>query len=242
MKNIDHHSKVGEIVAGDYRAASVFAKFNIDFCCGGGRSIREICSSKDLDEAVLLKELEALEAGRGDAVANFNDWELSFLIDYIVNKHHLYVTKKLPELSAYAEKVAKVHGGWRPETIEVARLFKALSQELVIHMDKEENVLFPYVKMMAKAKKQGTELPMPPFGTVRHPIRVMEQEHDFAGETMRRIRVLTDHFTPPDGACTTYRVLYANLQEFETNLHEHIHLENNILFPKAFTLEGSLFH
>lgn len=234
--NITKNSKIGNVVAEDYRAASVFKKHGIDFCCGGGRSIHDACERKGVDPEAVLQELKAAGEDEKAAASEYNRWDIAFLSDYIVNKYHLYVREKLPELMAYAEKVAKVHGDWRPETRKIARLFGELQQELMSHMAKEEQVLFPYVKLLSRAQKGGDK-PLPPFGTVENPIHTMELEHDFAGETMRQIRELSDDYTPPEGACNTYRVLYAMLREFEENLHEHVHLENNILFPKAIAME-----
>jgi regulator of cell morphogenesis and NO signaling len=236
--DITKDSKIGNVVAEDYRAASVFKKHGIDFCCGGGRSIGDACGRKGVDPEVVLRELASVGKDDKAAASEYNRWDIAFLADYIVNKYHLYVREKIPELSVYSQKVAKVHGDWRPETKKIARLFEELQNELTSHMAKEEQVLFPYVKLLSRARKKGKK-PHPPFGTVANPVHAMEMEHDFAGKTMRQIRELSDDYTPPEGACNTYRVLYALLKEFEENLHEHIHMENNILFPKAIQLEQS---
>ncbi len=237
--DITIHSKIGEIVAEDYRTASVFKKFGIDFCCGGGRSIEEACARKGADAGALLAAIDELDRESPRRSSEYNKWEIDFLADYIVNKYHLYVREKCPEIMAYADKVAKVHGEWRPETVEVARRFAELRDELMSHMAKEEQILFPYIKRLVSAGKGG-EVPRPPFGTVANPVHMMEEEHDAAGAIMKEIRELSGDYQPPEGACNTYRVLYAMLDEFEENLHAHVHLENNILFPKAIAREQAL--
>lgn len=237
MQDIHNQTRVGALVTEDYRAAGVFKKFDIDFCCGGGQTLEQACARRNLPLDELIGELKtALKAPAGRHM-NFADWDLSFLIDFIVNKHHLYVREKLPEVQAFADKVATVHGDRHPETRAIAGRWRDLAAELLSHMQKEEVMLFPYVKKLLQAGKEGAENPGAFFGTVRHPIQQMEIEHDLAGEIMHQIRELSDNFTSPPDACTTYRVLYATLREFEENLHEHIHLENNILFPKAIDLE-----
>jgi regulator of cell morphogenesis and NO signaling len=238
MQTIDRNSRVGEIVAEDYRTAGVFKKYGIDFCCGGGRTLDEACKRGEVAVEELVNALEETAATAPGGGMNFNDWDTNFLIDFIVNKHHLYVREKLPELTAYADKVARVHGERHPETLDVARMWRDLADELSSHLEKEERVLFPYIKQQVRAQKTATPAPVAPFGTVQNPIRMMEVEHDVAGEIMRQINELTGGFTPPEDACMTYRVLYANLREFEENLHEHVHLENNILFPRAVAMEG----
>ncbi|RMH76286.1 MAG: iron-sulfur cluster repair di-iron protein, partial [Calditrichaeota bacterium] len=151
-----------------------------------------------------------------------------------------YVRESIPLLREYTAKVARVHGDAHPEMVEIARCFEELAQEMEQHMMKEEQVLFPYIKQMVVAEKQGRLLPPPPFGTVQNPIRMMEMEHDRAGELMKQIRKLSRDFSPPEDACNTYRVTYHKLEEFEADLHQHVHLENNILFPGAIALEEKL--
>lgn len=232
---------VGELVAGDYRKAEVFKRYGIDFCCGGGRTVREACAKKGVDYNELASSLHnAPSSERTAQTLNFKEWDPGFLADYIVNVHHVYVRENLPLLKAFTTKVARVHGEAHPEVSEIAGLFDELAQELDQHMMKEENILFPHIERLAGAHKQATALEPPPFGTVQTPIRMMEHEHDQAGEIMRKIRRLSDDFTPPENACTTYRVTYHKLQEFEDDLHQHIHLENNILFPKATALESEV--
>jgi regulator of cell morphogenesis and NO signaling len=148
------------------------------------------------------------------------------------------VIENIPLIIQYSDKVARVHGENHPETVEINKLFHEVAIELSAHMQKEEMILFPFIKTMSKAKKEGTPMPAPPFGTVNNPIRMMEAEHENAGDIFKQIDKLSNNYTPPLAACNTYRVLYAKLQEFENDLHKHIHLENNILFPKAIQLES----
>lgn len=237
---IDTERTVGELVAEDYRRASAFKKFGLDFCCGGGAPLREACLRKGIALEAMCKELEAATCNDVTSQQEFDRWELDFLADYILNVHHTYVRSKLPEISDYAKKVSTVHGEHHPETKEIARHFQAIKEELTSHMAKEEQILFPYVKKLLASKRQNIKLSNPPFGTVKNPIHMMEQEHQFAGDEMKEIRLLSNNYEPPQGACNTYRVFYSNLKDFEENLHQHIHLENNILFPKAVLLEESM--
>ena len=233
---------VGELVAEDYRAAGVFKQYGIDFCCGGKKTVAEVCSQKKVPLAELEEKLRNLDGRPAQQRLQFKEWALPFLIDYIINIHHTYVLEKLPQLLEYGRKVARVHGHAYPETIEIADKLELLSEELFAHLRKEELILFPYVKELWKAKEAGGTVAAPPFQSARNPIRVMETEHEFAGTTMAEIRELSNGFTPPEGACNTYRVLYALLAEFEEDLHQHVHLENNILFPQAVELEQEVAH
>lgn len=224
---------IGEIVAQDYRTAGVFKQFGIDFCCGGKRPLKEACEEKGIDTGAVEQALAILQQQSSALQTSYQDWAADFLADYIVNRHHAYVRKAIPEITAFAEKVARVHGKRHPETLEIFYNWQALASELSTHLLKEENILFPYIKQLTNSNENT----MPPFGSVQNPVRMMEMEHEDAGELMRTIRTLSNDFTPPQDACTTYRVLFSFLAEFESDLHEHIHLENNILFPKAIKLE-----
>lgn len=231
---------IGELVSNDWRKAEVFKKYGIDFCCGGKRTVAEACSKKNIDVSKIESELREVE-GRGTTnTHNFNNWELDFLVDYIVNNHHKYVTSAIPFLDELSIKVARVHGDHHPELIEIEQYTQEVIEELTMHMQKEENILFPYIKKLAEAKKNNESINPPPFGTIANPINMMEAEHTSAGSAMESIEDLSSRFTPPHDACMSYRVLFAKLQEFQSDLHQHIHLENNILFPKALKLEKEL--
>lgn len=206
---------VAETVTENYKTASVFKKYGIDFCCGGKKTISQACKEKGIDEKELLKELEQTKPEEKDA----NKMNVSDLIDYIVDKHHTYTREKIPEITQYAEKIAKVHGKNHPELIEVDKIFKKIGEELLSHLEKEEKVLFPHIKNSDKI--------------VEGPIHAMEHEHEIIGEQLKKIREITNNYTLPENACNTYRVTFKLLEEFEEDVHKHIHLENNILFPKA---------
>ena len=231
---------IGEIVAEDYRTAGVFKQFGLDFCCGGGRTVEEACKKKDVNYDELMSELSLLNKRSRAESHNYKDWSPDFLADYIVNNHHEFSRRKLPEIAEYAKKVAKVHGPGNESLKEIYHEFTKMYAEIMNHLDKEEEILFPYIKQLVEAKEKEEAPPKPEFGKAANPIAMMEQEHDDAGEAMEKIRKLSNDFTPPEDACTTYRVLFENLADFEKDLHKHIHLENNILFPKALELEKEL--
>lgn len=231
---------IGELVAEDYRMAEVFKRNGIDFCCGGKKTLSDVCLQKGIEPALLVKALT--EIHETPTVADSlpaDSWPLPFLCDYIVQVHHTYTKEKLPMMLEYARKVAKVHGHAWPENIAIADHCTMLLHEMTEHMAKEEGVLFPYIKHLAEVTAQGGKAVSPPFGSVANPIAMMESEHESAGDAMKQIRALSHNYTPPEGACNTYRVLYKLLEEFEGDLHRHVHLENNILFPKAIALEQS---
>jgi len=230
--------KVGELVSKDYRTATVFKKYGIDFCCGGGKSIEDACKKNGVNPDELVQELKKIENASNSTSHNYDEWSLSFLADYIENTHHRYVEENIPILLEFSQKVAKVHGNSNPEVIKINDLFQDCVDELVPHMKKEELILFPYIRNLEKAKKNGEQAPLAPFGTVNNPINMMLHEHEFVGKKFEEIELLSNHYIPPTHACNTYRVLYAKLKEFHEDLLLHIHLENNILFPKAIALES----
>lgn len=238
MENLKE-KKVGNLVAENYRYADVFKKYDIDFCCNGGVTILEACKKKDIDYKKMISELQAIE-NKEDTGADFKNWSLNKLADHIVGKHHQYVRENLPLLIAYSEKVAKVHGGRYPETIEIRKLMANLNNDLILHLDKEEMILFPFIKRLVQGQRENTDVEQAYFGSIKNPVNMMLTEHDDAGDILKTISHITLRYTPPTDACATFKVLYHKLQEFEEDLHKHIHLENNILFPAAIELEEIL--
>ncbi len=233
-------STIGELVTEDFRKAEVFSKYGLDFCCGGGKSLKEACEEKGINEKEVESALAQVESQAKNRQQDFNSWELDFLVDYIINIHHKYVKESVNMLYEFSDKVANVHGENHPEVIKIAGLFETIANELDVHMQKEENILFPYIKQLAIAKRENTGMEPSPFGSVENPIKMMETDHVAVGSSMDEINSLSNSFTPPEDACSSYRALYSKLKEFEQDLHQHIHLENNILFPKSIRLEKEL--
>src|SRR4029079_6045299 len=231
---------IRDIVANDFRTAAVFQRHGIDFCCKGDRSIQDACRNGRVTAEQVLKDIAEATETPPTGGARFNSWDLSTLTSYIVGNHHSLVRQAMPVLLTHTKKVAAVHGDRHPELPEVARLFNEVAVEMTSHMAKEEQILFPCIVGLEEASRGVGGRPSAPFGTVRNPIRMMEMEHESAGDAMARIRSLTAGDAIPDGACTTYRVCLQELEAFERDLHEHVHLENNILFPKAARLEAAV--
>ena len=229
---------LGEIAAKDLRKAEVFKKYGLDFCCGGKKTVKEACAEKGLDVTNVEQELNFADKNViSSRPLPYNDWSLDFLADYIVNTHHSYVKKTIPHLRSYASKVASVHGGQHSELFAISQLTDEVCEELSLHMIKEEKVLFPYIKELVAAKDSAQPLHAAHFGTVQNPINMMEHEHEVVGNKLEQIRKLSNNFSLPEDSCASYSYLYKTLEEFENDLHIHVHLENNILFPKAIELE-----
>jgi len=228
---------IGDFVAKDFRTAAVFSKYDIDFCCKGQRRLEEVCAKNNINETNLLNELNTVLSTKNDSGIDFNSWPLDLLIDYIEKNHHRFVQEKTPVILQFLDKLCNVHGSNHPELFEIKELFKSSADELAPHMKKEELVLFPFISRMINATNSHGVIGKPHFGTVKKPISAMMEEHDHEGERFRTIATLTNNYTPPEDACNTYKVTYSMLQEFEQDLHKHIHLESNILFPKAKALE-----
>jgi regulator of cell morphogenesis and NO signaling len=225
---------VGEIAASDYRATQVFEKYGIDFCCGGQKGLGEACAEKGLSADQVLQELEQASQSAGGPGENYDQWELDFLADYIVNQYHTYTKSMLPRVMEFANKVVEAHGGRHPETLLIAQKWRDLEVDMTAHLQKEERVLFPYIKSLVQGKRDGRL----PLGSARQIIQAMEAEHESVGECLAEIESLSQGFTPPQDACNTYRALYGYLAEFDQATKKHVHLENNILFPKAIRLEN----
>lgn len=229
---------VGEVVAADFRTAAVFEQFGIDFCCSGRRTLADACRAAAADPDVVVRALDALPlASTTDDDAA--QWPLPRLIDFIVSTHHAYVRSAMPSIARHLAKLTEVHGARHPELARVAAYFDQIVGDLGQHMMKEEQVLFPYVRGLAESGESCGRM-QSPFGTVANPIRMMEREHQEVGDAMRIIRELTRGYTAPEDGCTTYAIGMAELQQFERDLHRHVHLENNVLFPAALRIEQRL--
>lgn len=237
---MEENQIIGELVAKDYRTASVFKKYSIDFCCQGNRTIEEACEKKNIDTKKVLEDLVAMMESKSESTSDYQSWPLDLLADYIEKKHHRYVQEKTLEIQPYLDKICKVHGERHPELLKIKEEFNASAGELAAHMKKEELILFPFIRKMTKAKLENAKVDAAHFGTVKNPIQMMMSEHTVEGHRFMKIEELTNNYTPPQDACNTYRVSFALLKEFEQDLHLHIHLENNILFPKAIEIEKEL--
>jgi regulator of cell morphogenesis and NO signaling len=221
-------------------ATRVFEKMGIDYCCGGARPIMEACQTAGVTVAEVTSSLEQFERSNY-ASAESKDWQaesLATLITHIVNKHHRFTREELDGIELLLAKVCSVYGERAPELSQIQALFGELRRELLPHMKKEETILFPYIIQMEVARSAGLSVPAPMFGTVRNPVRMMMTEHDAAGDVLRNIRQLSNDFNLPADSCVSYQTLYSRLEELEQDLHQHIHLENNILFPCAIEMEG----
>ena len=233
----DSEKQIGQFVADDFRTAAVFSNYGIDFCCKGDRTVEEVCEKKGIDANVLIDQLHAVLNSKTNQSIDYKSWPLDLLVDYIEKTHHRYVAEKIPVLLQFLNKLSSVHGERHPELITINELFIASAGELSAHMKKEELILFPFVKRLVNAKLENITIQSPQFETVENPIAAMMQEHDNEGERFRQIAEISNNYTPPADGCNTYQVTYAMLKEFEQDLHLHIHLENNILFPGAVKLE-----
>jgi regulator of cell morphogenesis and NO signaling len=230
---------VGEIAAKDTRKAEVFKKYGIDFCCSGKKSLKQVCEEKGLDVEVMEAELEN-PAQPVSSANEYNRWEPDFLADYIYNQHHLYYYNELPVLKGLITKVTQHHGDNHPELKYMSSLFGQLVHELDIHFMKEEKIVFPFIKALMLAKRTGNFDALNNQYSLSEPIRIMQIEHDAAGEILAEMSKLSNNYTTPADACNSYRFLYKKLKDIDEDLHQHIHLENNILFPKALTLDKEL--
>lgn len=230
---------IGDYVAEDFRTAEIFKKYKIDFCCKGNRSIEEACQAKNIEVQAVYNDLENLNKAEGQNI-DFNSWPLDLLADYIEKTHHRYVEDKIPTLLQFTQKIARVHGERHPEMVEVAELFAGSAEDLSAHLKKEEIILFPFIRKMVELQRSGQPLTPAHFGSVENPVAMMKHEHDVEGERFRKIAELTNNYSVPADGCNTFQVTIKMLEDFENDLHKHIHLENNILFPKAIELEKSL--
>ncbi len=221
----------------------VFEEFKIDYCCGGRKLLHEECLDAGLDFRVVAQKLESAMKdydARGDSHLPGKK-SPSQLIDYIIGKHHVFTVQEIERLTPLMEKVCQRHGEQHPELFKLQTIFLALADSLIPHMRKEENVLFPYIQQLESASSNGMSATPPHFGTVENPIRMMMADHERDGERLRIMRDISSDYTLPDGVCPSFTALYAGLQDLETDLHRHIHLENNVLFPAATELQRKVF-
>jgi len=235
---VDPSTTVKDLALKIPNATRVFERARIDYCCGGSRSLAQACARAgiEVEEMCRLLAAENVKATERES-ADFQSMSLTELANYIVEKHHVFTQQETMRLVALLEKVCSAHADNHPELLQVQTAFGTLQSDLDQHMFKEEQVLFPYIKQLEAASSNHQPTPRPPFGTMRNPLAVMTLEHDAAGDILREIRKLSKDFAVPADACLSYQTLYAALEEFEVDLHQHIHLENNILFPRALALE-----
>ena len=229
---------VREIALDQPASIRVFERLGIDYCCGGRKPLAQACAERSLDLQSVLAALESTDASK-DASTDWATAPLESLCEHIVTTHHEYVRREIPRLWQFATKVVARHGDDRPELPQIQQLIKTAGDDLLEHLGKEEAMLFPYITNLERNLATCGPRSLGCFGAVRNPIRVMMAEHDAAGEILARIRALSHDYTAPEGACPTYRGFYQGLAEFESDLHRHVHLENNILFPRAIEMEES---
>jgi len=230
---ITGETTIGEIVAADYRTAGVFERHGIDFCCGGKIPVAEACKHKGIELATLAGELESLQHEPVDRSQNYSAWSLTFLADYIVNTHHVYLKENDDQIVAYARKIASVHGEHHPEVIQIAKIFGKIATDMVAHLKEEEEVFFPALKRAEAARTNGNQPDAEDRETIRNSLARLQREHEEVGDAIHEIRRLANDYAIPDDVCNTFMLTYRKLDEFEEDLHKHVHLENNILFLKA---------
>jgi regulator of cell morphogenesis and NO signaling len=228
---------VREVAAHVPESTRLFETLKIDYCCGGNRPLTDACVSAGVEIENVMEMLTALGESEAGAVDG-QKLSPTELINHIVETHHTFTKSEMQRIQALAEKVIDAHGANHPELLKVSELFQQLCADLAPHMFKEEQVLFPYIAAMEQAETKNQPVPFAPFGTVKNPIRMMMMEHDTAGDILRELRAVTSDYQVPSDVCISYQTLYQALEGLEKDLHQHIHLENNILFPKALRLES----
>ncbi len=234
-------TKVRDVVLELPQATRVFEKLKIDYCCGGDTPLGEACATAGVEVASLERMLEAAERAeaQGKDSLDFQKATLTELIGHILDKHHVYTKEEMARLEPLIDKVISAHGKNHPELRSLGGLFQQICADLRPHMLKEEQILFPYIVEMERSAVENRPAPFPPFGTVKNPVRMMMMEHETVGDLLRELRALSSNYAVPSDGCVSYQTLYQALEAFEKDLHQHIHLENNILFPRAIELEGS---
>ncbi len=237
--SVETSKTVRELVLANPAAARTLEQFGIDYCCGGNKSLAEACANVSVPVERVVGALQ-----KPQSIPDTRDWQIAPLADltrYIVEKHHAFTREELKRIKSLLAKVVSVHGTNHPELTRVQSVFRELDQELTMHMMKEEEILFPYIEEMEAAVNAKRSLPSCMFGTVQNPVRMMMMEHDSAGDALREMRESTNSYVVPADGCVSYQELYRALPAFEADLHEHIHLENNILFPRSIQMEEAAF-
>jgi regulator of cell morphogenesis and NO signaling len=237
---INSETTVREVALQVPESTRLFESLKIDYCCGGNQPLAHACASAGVDVDEVMEMLAGAGESGEETALDFQNSPFPELITHILETHHVFTKSEMDRLQALADKVLNAHGGNHPELIHLNELWLRLCADLKPHMFKEEQILFPYMLALSQAADRTRSVPLAPFGTVNNPIRMMMREHDTAGDILRELRVLTDGYKVPDDACISYRTLFEALENFEKDLHQHIHLENNILFPKASALEDAL--
>lgn len=237
---INSETTVKEVALHMPESTRLFEQLKIDYCCGGNQPLAEACASAGLDVAIVMEMLGEVAQSHDAGAGDFQNASLPDLIEHILNTHHVFTKSEMNRLEALTAKVIGVHGQNHPELNNVGALFERLCADLKPHMFKEEQVLFPYILAMSQAASENQRPPFAAFGTVNNPVRMMMREHDTAGQILRELRAVTSDYEVPPDACISYQTLYQALENFEKDLHQHIHLENNLLFPKALDLENAL--
>jgi len=230
------NTTIGEIVAADYRTARIFETHGIDFCCGGKVALSEICQEKNINPDTLLREIEGIKSEQIDRSQNYTSWELPFLVDYIINTHHAYLKENDEQIAGYARKIAEVHGVHHPEVIEISAIFAKIATDMAAHLREEEEVFFPALKRADAERKSGNVPANADRDVILESLAKLGREHEEIGDAIHTIRHLSREYAIPNDTCNTFMITYRKLKEFEDDLHKHVHLENNILFPKASQL------
>ena len=235
--NFNDETKVKDIALSNPAARQILEDAGLDYCCGGGKSLHEACLHADVPAEEILKRLRENSKHVSPDEANWASAPLVDLTRHIRERHHRYVREAIARVQPLLDKVEAKHGKNHSEIADIRRLFTEVGREMIMHMQKEEQILFPYIDALEKATNAHSSVEPPFFQTVRNPINAMMKEHDAAGELVKQIRKASSEYTAPADACTSYKALYQDLRQFEADLHQHVHLENNILFPRAVEME-----
>ena len=238
--NFNDETKVKDIALSNPAARQILEDAGLDYCCGGGKSLHEACLHADVSAEEILKRLRENSKHVSPNEANWTLAPLGDLTRHIRERHHRYVREAIARVQPLLDKVEAKHGKNHAEIADIRRLFTEVGREMIMHMQKEEQILFPYIDALEKANSAHGSVEPPFFQTVRNPIHAMMKEHDAAGELVKQIRKASSEYTAPADACTSYKALYQDLREFEADLHQHVHLENNILFPRAVEMEAAV--